>query len=157
MFNNSQGQRLRRAAQYNNGRPTLNLSQNRVGPKPTRQSRGDLRGQSADLDMSWLNTRLSSPQDNSTLDFDNLISVEDEISAEYQGQWEQLSQTVTSQSQTIANHSKMINMLRMKLQQRDTKLKELEKVIQEMREFIKQSMGTMPPPEADPLDAALSF
>ncbi|KAI9146622.1 hypothetical protein HJFPF1_13651 [Paramyrothecium foliicola] len=96
MFNNSQG--------------------NRVGPKPTRQSRGDLRGQSADLDMSWLNTRLSSPQDNSTLDFDNLM-----------------------------------------LQQRDTKLKELEKVIQEMREFIKQSMGTMPPPEADPLDAALSF
>ncbi|KAI9155805.1 hypothetical protein HJFPF1_08394 [Paramyrothecium foliicola] len=132
MFNNSQGQRLRRAAQYNNGRPTLNLSQNRVGPKPTRQSRGDLRGQSADLDMSWLNTRLSSPQENSTLDFDNLISVEDEISDEYQGQWEQL-------------------------QQRDTKLKELEKVIQEMREFIKQSMGTMPPPEADPLDAALSF
>ncbi|KAI9155785.1 hypothetical protein HJFPF1_08374 [Paramyrothecium foliicola] len=150
MFNNSQGQRLRRAAQFNNSRPTLNLSQNRVGPKLARQSRGDLRGQSTDLDMSWLNTRLSSPQDNSTLDFDNLISVEDEISDEYQSQLEQLSQTVTSQSQTIANHSKM-------LQQRDIKLKELEKVIQEMREFIKQSMGTMPPPEADPLDAALSF
>ncbi|KAI9148662.1 hypothetical protein HJFPF1_10703 [Paramyrothecium foliicola] len=107
MFNNSQGQRLRRAAQFNNGRPTLGFSQNRVGPKPTRQSRGDLRAQSGDLDMSWLNTRLSSPQDNSALEFDNLISIEDDVSDEYQNQLEQLSQTVM-------NHSKIINVLRMK-------------------------------------------